>query len=117
MKRIYNKNNLENARNLRKNQTETEQILWSRLRNRQFFNLKFLRQVPVGNYIADFLCQSEKLIIEIDVSQHIENENYDENRTKELTKIGYKVIRVYNNDIFNNLDNVLEYIYNEIDKI
>lgn len=56
------------ARNLRKNSTKEEKIVWQILRNRQFFNLKFKRQVPIGEYIVDFLCEERKLIIETAVS-------------------------------------------------
>lgn len=96
------------ARALRKNQTPQEKKLWNILKNRQFENLKFKRQVPFGKYIADFFCESQKLIIEIDGGQHNENENIikDIERTKYFEKEGYRVIRFWNNEIDNNLDGV-----------
>ena len=103
MEKLYNI-----ARALRKNQTPQEKKLWNILKNRQFENLKFKRQVPFGKYIADFFCESQKLIIEIDGGQHNENENIikDIERTKYFEKEDYRVIRFWNNEIDNNLDGV-----------
>ena len=61
----------------------------------------------VGNYIPDFVCIEKKLIIELDGSQHLEREEYDEERTKYLNSLGYKVIRFWNNDVTNNIDGVI----------
>ena len=96
------------AKLLRKNQTPQEQKLWSLLRNKKFQNLKFKRQVPFGNYVADFFCESQKLIIEIDGSQHNfeENKLYDEERTKFFENEGYRVIRFWNNEIDENIEGV-----------
>ena len=115
MKRYYMRKALDNAKQLRQNQTDTEAILWSRLRNRSLNGIKFRRQVPIDKYIADFVASDKKLIIELDGSQHLEEKNTikDEERTIKLQVLGYKVIRIFNNDIYNNLDTVLEYIYNE----
>ena len=101
-------NNYENARNLRKNMTKQERILWTFLRKKNINNLKFRRQYPIGNYIVDFICNEKKLIIEIDGGQHNENKNitYDQERTKYLESKGYKVIRFWNNDIDNNIEEV-----------
>ena len=70
---------------------------------------KFKRQVPIDNYIVDFLCTDNKLIIELDGSQHFENSNYDKKRDEYLSSKGYKVVRITNDNI-NNLEGVLEYI-------
>ena len=96
------------ARNLRKNQTNAEQILWQQLRNRRFLNYKFRRQFPIEPYIADFVCLGIKLIIELDGSQH--NEQVDKEHTHFLEQLGFKVIRFWNHDLFNNLESVLEKI-------
>ncbi len=96
------------ARNLRKNQTDAEQILWLQLRAKRFLNYKFRRQFPIEPYIVDFVCLDLKLIIELDGSQHQEQQEYDLERTEFLTQRGFKVIRFWNNAIFNNLDGVLE---------
>ena len=87
-----------------------EQILWLQLRDRRFLNLKFRRQFPIDCYIADFICLQLKLIIELDGSQHIVQVNKDEERTKFFNQRGFKVIRFWNNDLFDNLGGVLESI-------
>ncbi len=63
--------------------------------------------MPVGNYIPDFVCIQKKLIVELDGSQHLEQEEYDKERTKYLESLGYKVIRFWNNDVTNNIDGVI----------
>jgi very-short-patch-repair endonuclease len=90
------------ARDLRKNLTETEEILWERLRNRRFLNCKFLRQHPISFYIdekesffiADFFCDKKKLIIEIDGDIHLKQKMYDQYRDMILNALGIQVIRV-----------------------
>ena len=77
MNRFYLKKSLTNAKDLRANQTDCENILWQKIRAKKLSGIKFRRQVPVGNYIVDFVALSKKLIIELDGSQHIENINYD----------------------------------------
>ena len=100
--------NISKARDLRQNQTEAEALLWQHLRNRRFQNLKFRRQLPVGNYIVDFVCMSIKVIIELDGSQHMDSKNYDDERTAFLESQGYQVIRYWNNEILGQTDSVLE---------
>ena len=105
------------VKELRQNQTIPEQILWSILRNRRFFDLKFRRQAAIDNkYIADFVCYEKKVIIELDGREHLEKENIikDNNRTQYLEENGFKVIRFYNTDILKRLDNVLMFLYNEL---
>ncbi len=98
------------ARKLRKNSTSQEQKIWNLLRNRQFLGLKFKRQVPIYNYVVDFVCEEKKLIIEIDGGQHNEPNNINEDniRTNILEKEGYKVIRFWNNEIDNNIEGVYQ---------
>ena len=100
------------ARNLRKNATKEEQKLWSILRNRQLNNAKFKRQVPIGNYIVDFICEEVKLIIEIDGGQHNQDINLEKDkiRTTFLSQQGYVVLRFWNNEINQNIDGVIEKI-------
>ena len=104
------------ARNLRKNSTIQERRLWNLLKNRQFHNLKFKRQQPIGNYIVDFICKEAKIIIEIDGGQHNEPENieYDKTRTEYLNTLGYKVIRFWNNEIYENIEGVVLRLKEEI---
>ena len=104
------------ARNLRKNSTFQERRLWNLLKNRQFHNLKFKRQQPIGDYIVDFICKEAKIIIEIDGGQHNEPENieYDKTRTEYLNNLGYKVIRFWNNEIYENIEGVVLRLKEEI---
>ena len=108
----------EKARILRKNMTKQERILWTFLRKKNINNLKFRRQYPIGNYIVDFICNEKKLIIEIDGGQHNENKNitYDQERTKYIESKGYKVIRFWNNDIDNNIEEVYLDILKHLDE-
>lgn len=104
------------ARNLRKNSTIQERRLWNLLKNRQFHNLKFKRQQPIGDYIVDFICKEAKIIIEIDGGQHNEPENieYNKTRTEYLNTLGYKVIRFWNNEIYENIEGVVLRLREEI---
>ena len=101
------------AKNLRKNDTDLEHKLWQAIRNRQINNCKFRRQHQIDNYIVDFICLEKQLIIELDGSQHVfeKNKKYDELRTKYLEKKGFKVLRFWNNEIFENFNGVLEKIW------
>ena len=109
---------LNQAKILRKNMTEQEKVLWNILRNNQFYGLKFRRQVPIGNYIADFVCEIHNVIIELYGGQHNEQENVEKDklRTEFLENKGYKVLRFWNNEVDNNLDGVCEVIYRTIFK-
>jgi adenine-specific DNA-methyltransferase len=75
-------------------------------------DVTFRRQHAVGNYIPDFCAPRRKLIIELDGSQHLEQKEYDEERTKYLVSQGYRVLRFWNNDVMNNIDSVLTVIWN-----
>ena len=98
--------------------TKQERKLWNILRNNQFHGLKFRRQVPIGNYVVDFVCEIHNVIIELDGSQHNELDNIenDKQRTKFLENKGYKVIRFWNNEVDNNIEGVCEVIYKTIFK-
>lgn len=104
----------DNARKLRKQSTDAENLLWRHLRNRQILNAKFRRQHPFPPYIVDFVCLEQKLIIEIDGSQHMDNQSYDEKRTRCLESLGFRVLRFWNNEVFNKTLAVLEVIYSEL---
>ena len=90
---------------LRKKSTPAERKLWSRIRNDQL-GVTFRRQHAVGIYIPDFCSPKAKLIIEMDGSQHLEQEAYDAERTKSLESLGYRVLRFWNNDVMNNIEGV-----------
>ena len=100
---------IELARQLRRNQTDAEKILWKHLRARQFCGLKFRRQYPIGNYIVDFVCLEKSIIIEVDGGQHSENEK-DKERDKWLKEEGFMVLRFWNNEVMKNIEGVLEKI-------
>jgi very-short-patch-repair endonuclease len=92
---------LKRAQSLRHNQTEAEKRLWWRLRNRNLNGFKFVRQEPIGPFIADFLCHEKKLIVEVDGATHGDAHEvaYDEKRTRYLETRGYRVLRVQNHDV------------------
>ncbi|WP_294391710.1 DUF559 domain-containing protein [uncultured Sphingomonas sp.] len=97
------------ARMLRNEATNVEAMLWQRLRNRQIEGAKFVRQLPIGFYIADFACRSARLAIELDGGQHSASVT-DVERTRIIEAHGYVVIRFWNNDVVENIDGVLEEI-------
>jgi very-short-patch-repair endonuclease len=97
----------EIARRLRREATDVERILWRALRER-IVPWKFRRQHPIGARIADFACPARKLVIELDGGQHAERMAADERRSAELVRHGYRVIRFWNNEILEHLDDVLE---------
>lgn len=95
------------ARQLRQHLTPAEAYLWNALRHRQLAGLKFRCQHPVGRFIVDFYCPSCKLVIEVDGAIHSQQEVYDEARTKQLELFGYRVVRVTNEEVMNDLQTVL----------
>ena len=105
-------------RELRKNATDPEKLMWSLLRNRGVHDAKFRRQHPVASYILDFYCHEAKLAIELDGSQHLEENkaNYDEERTKLLEEQGIKVIRFWNSNVTNKTEEVLNMIWDELEE-
>ena len=98
------------ARHLRSNLTDAERALWRHLRQRQLNNHKFRRQHAVGEYIVDFACVERKLAVELDGSQHMKMTSYDTTRTSALEAQGYRVLRFWNNDVFANMNGILEVI-------
>ena len=99
------------ARKLRSEQTEVEQQLWRALRNRRLQGVKFRRQHPVPPYVLDFYCHAAKLAIELDGSQHIEQETYDQQRTAFLNQQGIHVLRFWNQDVLKHQEAVMETIW------
>lgn len=98
------------ARELRKEPTATEQLLWTRLRGRQMEGHRFRRQQVLGPYIVDFVCLEKKLIIELDGGQHAERLRYDQRRTRWLEQRGFHVLRFWDNQVFMELEAVLRVI-------
>lgn len=105
------------ARALRSRQSSAEEKLWGELRNRQLARFKFVRQAAVGPYFVDFLCRETRLVVEVDGATHGTDEEIaaDAVRTVELESMGYRVLRVSNNDVERNIDGVLEWLLRELD--
>jgi very-short-patch-repair endonuclease len=97
------------ARVLRAGETLAEHRFWNLVRNRGFGGLKFVRQYPIGPYIADFVCRELMLVIELDGSQHAES-RYDEKRSAFINGEGYSVLRFWNSEILRELDGVREFL-------
>ncbi len=110
MRRSTNPKILTRAYELRHNLTEAESRLWRVLRSHRVNNVHFRRQHAIGNYIVDFCAPFRKLIIELDGSQHLDQEEYDAERTAFLQSKGFRVLRFWNSDVANNLDGVLSNI-------
>jgi very-short-patch-repair endonuclease len=104
----------ERARKLRKNMTDAERALWLRIRRRQILGYKFRRQQPLGKYILDFVCLESKLIVELDGGQHAVQEEYDSRRSQWLTEQGFRVLRLWNHQVFKESDAVVQAIYNAL---
>ena len=100
----------ERVRNLRQNMTLAENRMWYYLRSRRLGGYKFVRQQVIDNYIVDFVCREKKLIVEVDGGQHMDATEYDEYRTRVLEAHGYRVLRVWNHDVFQNTAGVMEKI-------
>ncbi|HEV7284510.1 MAG TPA: DUF559 domain-containing protein [Kaistia sp.] len=99
------------ARSLRRTQTDAELKLWLHLRDRRLEGLKFRRQVPIEGYYADFVCKDAMVIVELDGGQHAElRAVHDQQRAEVLAGTGYRVIRFWNNDLFENIGEVLRQI-------
>jgi very-short-patch-repair endonuclease len=103
---------LELSRILRKNDTEAERRLWEVIRNRRLGNFKFVRQLSVGPYVADFACRDCKLIVEVDGATHGSNTEvgYDERRSAYLREQGFHVLRFWNDDVYAGLPDVCDAI-------
>jgi very-short-patch-repair endonuclease len=99
----------ERARRVRQASTDAERKLWYRLRSRSIDGFKFVRQEPIGPYVADFVCRAQRLIVEVDGSQHSESKA-DLVRDRWLADRRYRVLRFWNNDVLTNIDGVLEVI-------
>lgn len=101
---------LQFARELRKNTTDCERLLWLHLRAGRLQGFKFKRQQPLGDFIVDFVCFQTRLIVEADGGQHADQAEYDARRDNWLTSQGFRVLRFWNNDILTNIEGVLAVI-------
>ncbi len=104
------------ARDLRKNETHAEQILWASLRNNNFHGLKFRRQHPINNYVLDFFCVEYQLALEVDGGIHKghEQRTADLERDKSLMGLGMQVMRFTNDEILNDLPKVILKIHEKV---
>ena len=96
------------ARHLRKNMTDAERFVWQRIRYRQLGGFRFRRQAPIGPFIADFVCFEARFILELDGGQHATQVEADAARTRWLEGQGFRVMRVWNNEVFEDWDSVAE---------
>ena len=100
-------NSRTNAKSLRSQMTDAEHRLWHHLRGARFEGFKFRRQVPLGPYVVDFLCEQARVIVEVDAGQHTERVAYDSARTEWLRARGYVVVRFWNDEVLLNIEGVL----------
>ena len=113
----YNKNLKQFSRNLRKNMTDAERRLWSRIRGKQLKEYQFYRQKTIGDYIVDFYCPKARLVIELDGGQHYSEEGQlkDKVRDEFLSDLGLQVLRFSDRDVLTQIDSVLEKIWSCLD--
>ena len=100
----------DTARILRKNMTNSEKLLWERLKGKQICGLRFRRQHPIDMFIVDFYCHEVRLVLEIDGEIHNMQKEYDGARTAEIERYGVKVMRFKNVEIERDIDNVVKKI-------
>lgn len=100
----------ERSRRLRRDATHPEQVLWYALRGRQVAGHKFRRQHPIGGFIVDFCCVEASLVVEVDGRSHEGRQQEDAARQASIESLGYRVIRVGNDDVLENLEGVVEMI-------
>jgi very-short-patch-repair endonuclease len=103
------------ARSLRKADNDAERALWSALQNRQLNGAKFTRQFSIGPYFADFACREERLVIELDGSQHVDS-SYDRKRDQFMVDEGWSVLRFWNIDALKELDAVVDTVLAALDR-
>jgi very-short-patch-repair endonuclease len=101
------RSSIRHARDLRQDATFPERLLWSRLRGRRFFGLKFRRQHPIDSFVLDFYCDEAKLAVEVDGETHVGRGQADDGRSALLSERGIQVVRVTNDDVLRDIDAVL----------
>ena len=117
MKIYYNPKLKERAKELRKNATFSERMLWKHLRARQMTGYQFMRQKPIGNYIVDFYCSKLHLVIEIDGISHNGRQIYDRRKEDNLKDIGLEIMRFDGHYVINNINGVLISIEEKIKEL
>jgi very-short-patch-repair endonuclease len=112
----YRASNIDKARQLRRNLTDSESALWSRVRGKQLVGVQFYRQKPIGNCIVDFFAPRAKLVIEVDGSQPRQEDSLqrDELRNAYFEDLGVKVLRFNSSEVLRETDAVVAVIYRAI---
>jgi len=112
----YNKTLKPFSQHLRKNMTDAERRLWTRIRGKQLKGCQFYRQKTIGDYIVDFYCPGVKLVIELDGGQHYTEEGIEKDkiRDKYLADNGLQILRFSDRDVFENMEGVLERIWSRL---
>ncbi len=113
----YNRSLKQPSRELRKNMTDAERLLWSRVRRKQIKGVQFYRQKPLGNYIVDFYCPAANLVVEVDGGQHFTEEGKakDRQRDGDLAGLGLKVLRFSNVEVLKEIDAVWQVIWENVE--
>lgn len=117
MKIHYNPDLKQRSKELRKNATFSEKLLWKHLRSRQLLGYQFMRQKPIDNYIVDFYCNALKLVIEIDGITHNDKQEYDQKREDKLIEFGLEIIRFDGYYVINHITETLQMIVDRIKSI
>ena len=112
----YNAHLKHRARQLRKNLTDSESALWSRLRNKQLLGIQFYRQKPIGEHIVDLFAPRARLVVEVDGAQHLAGDHALKDRRRDgyLTSLGLKVLRFNSREVLEESDAVAETIYRTV---
>jgi len=112
----YNAYLKHTARQLRKNLTDSESALWSRLRNKQLLGVPFYRQKPIGEHIVDFFAPRAKLVVEVDGAQHLAGDHALKDRRRDgyVTSLGLKVLRCNSREVLEETAAVAEVIYRTV---
>jgi len=103
------------ARHLRRGDNMAEALLWDELKARKLGGYKFVRQMPLGPYFADFACRSTKLVVELDGFQHAEQDDYDRQRDAFMCRVGYSVLRFWSYEVMRERRNICETILAALD--
>ncbi len=108
----YNNRLKPRARELRKNMSDAERVLWSQLRGKQLLGVPFYRQKPIGNYVVDFFAPRARLVVEVDGSQHFDEQHLTSDRRRDayLAKLGLQVLRMDNQQVLRDTEAVVEVI-------